>query len=209
MSSPKKAKYWKIACAHLKKSDPVMKRLILEYPKGEMVSRGRAFPTLLRSIVGQQISVQAADAVWGRFERKYPDLSPAQLSRVRLPSLQSCGLSRQKSTYIKSLAEHFHKGQLNPRAWARKSDEELIAQLTDVKGIGVWTAEMFLMFHLLRPNVLPLDDIGLQRAVGIHYFDGGKATKEQIKDKAEAWTPYSSVATWYLWRSLDPVPVAY
>lgn len=186
-----------------------MKQLILSYPDGEMVSRGSAFPTLLRSIVGQQISVQAADAVWGRFQKKYPEFLPSQLARVRPTSLQQCGLSRQKANYIKSLAQHFHEGLLNPRSWSKKSDEELIALLTEVKGIGVWTAEMFLMFHLLRPNVLPVDDIGLQRAVGIHYLGGGKASKEQIRNKAQAWAPYSSVATWYLWRSLDPVPVAY
>jgi DNA-3-methyladenine glycosylase II len=110
---------------------------------------------------------------------------------------------------VHDLARHFADGRLEPHGWRGLPDEALIAMLCDVKGIGRWTAEMFLMFHELRPDVLPVDDIGLQRAIALHYNDGERLTPAAMRELAEPWRPFRSVATWYLWRSLDPIPVEY
>ncbi|HVO88520.1 MAG TPA: DNA-3-methyladenine glycosylase 2 family protein, partial [Casimicrobiaceae bacterium] len=120
-----------------------------------------------------------------------------------------CGLSARKAEYVRDLARHFTSGKLDPREWPSLDDESLITALVDVKGIGRWTAEMFLIFHELRPDVLPVDDIGLQKAVALHFFDGERQPTDVIRDVAEEWRPWRSVATWYLWRSLDPIPVEY
>ena len=124
-------------------------------------------------------------------------------------ALRQCGLSGRKVEYLRDLASHFASGALDPKAWRRMDDEALIAALVEVKGIGRWTAEMFLMFHELRADVLPVDDIGLQKAIALHYHDGERPTAQAMRDLALAWRPYRSVATWYLWRSLDPIPVEY
>ena len=201
--------YWSDAIAALSAADPVMARLIAAYPAEALVSRDDPFGTLARSIVGQQISVVAASSVWARLEREIGAVAPATLGAATDDSLLGCGLSRQKTRYLKGLASQFLCGALDPADWHGRDDEALIADLTKHKGIGRWTAEMFLMFHLMRPDVLPLDDIGLQRATGLHYGAGGKLAKAAIGPLAEAWRPWRSVATWYLWRSLDPIPVTY
>jgi DNA-3-methyladenine glycosylase II len=123
--------------------------------------------------------------------------------------LRGCGLSQRKAEYLADLAGHFASGRLDPRSWRKLDDEALIAALVDVKGIGRWTAEMFLIFHELRPDVLPIDDLGLQRAMAIHYRNGRPFTRRAMIAHAESWRPWRSVATWYLWRSLDPIPVEY
>lgn len=210
LAMEKHFKDWDKACIHLGQQDAVMKRLCHRYMGEAMHSNGTAFKTLLRSIVGQQISVFAADAVWNKIAARFKPLTPEVIIRATEADLKSCGLSRQKTSYIQSLAEHFQSKELNPRSWKNKSDEELITLLTKVKGIGVWTAEMFLMFHLLRPNVLPVDDIGLQKAIAQNYFqEEKKASKAQILSLKPLWDPFCSVATWHLWRSLDPIPVQY
>jgi DNA-3-methyladenine glycosylase II len=124
-------------------------------------------------------------------------------------ALRGCGLSQRKAEYLTDLAAHFASGRLDPRGWKALDDEALIAELVDVKGIGRWTAEMFLMFHELRPDVLPVDDLGLQRALADHYNGGERLDREAMRSLAEPWRPWRSVATWYLWRSLDPIPVEY
>ncbi|HKP66276.1 MAG TPA: DNA-3-methyladenine glycosylase 2 family protein, partial [Casimicrobiaceae bacterium] len=136
-------------------------------------------------------------------------LDPARVQRKRVPTLRRCGLSLNKAEYIRDLARHFASAQLDPREWPALDDEALIEALVDVKGIGRWTAEMFLIFHEMRADVLPVDDIGLQKAVAKHYFDGRRPTLAELRKVAETWQPYRSVATWYLWRSLDPIPVEY
>jgi DNA-3-methyladenine glycosylase II len=136
-------------------------------------------------------------------------LDPLRVQRKRIATLRACGLSERKAEYIRDLARHFVSSRLDPAAWPALDDETLILALVDVKGIGRWTAEMFLMFHELRANVLPVDDIGLQKAVALHYFDGERPTLEALRALGERWQPYRSVATWYLWRSLDPIPVEY
>ena len=208
--------YWPRARRALAAADPVLGRIIRRHPRVALASRGDPFSTLARSIVGQQISVKAADAVWGRLAAACPQMSPAAVLRRRATTLRGCGLSGRKVEYLRDLAAHFADGRVDPEEFAALSDEAIIERLTDIRGIGRWTAEMFLIFNLLRPNVLPLDDLGLLKAVSLHYLHGvptrellARQGREQVRRLAEAWQPWSSVATWYLWRSLDPVPVEY
>jgi len=186
-----------------------MRDLIAEYPDARFRSRGSAFETLLRAIVGQQISVKAAQSVWDRFAATVSEVSPERVLALRAPTLLSCGLSRQKASYIQDLARHFESGTLKPRAFHSKSDQELIKLLCDVRGIGQWTAEMFLIFHLNRPDIYPLQDIGLIRAIEKRYRGGEALSKKELIQIGERWRPWRTVATWYLWRSLDPIPVEY
>ena len=123
--------------------------------------------------------------------------------------LRSCGISLRKVTYLQDLSQYFTSGRLNEALWKDAEDEALIAELTKVKGIGRWTAEMFLIFHMLRPNVLPLDDLGLQRAISLYYNDSQPVSRLQMVAIARPWQPWCSVATWYLWRGHDPIPVEY
>jgi DNA-3-methyladenine glycosylase II len=201
--------YWSAARRHLIRQDPVLAAIIRTHPRVAMVRRGEPFHTLARSIVGQQISVQAAATVWGRFETAVRRVMPEDVLAVSPDTLQAAGLSRRKAEYIHDLARHFLSGEVRPHEWPFMDDEFVIEQLTEVRGIGRWTAEMFLMFNLLRPDVLPLDDIGLQKAVALHYFRGRRVTARTIRRVAAKWEPWRSVATWYLWRSLDPVPIEY
>ena len=201
--------YWQQAAAELSANDPVMASLVRQYAELTLVSRGDAFATLARSIVGQQISVKAADSVWARLLAALAELTPAGVLAQSPEALAGCGLSRRKVEYLHDLARHFAAGRLNPRDWGGLDDEALIGELSAVRGIGRWTAEMFLIFNQLRPDVYPMDDIGLQRAVCMHYFAGEKQARAVLSAFGERWRPWRSVATWYLWRSLDPVPVAY
>jgi DNA-3-methyladenine glycosylase II len=208
--------YWPRARRALSAADPVLARIIRRHPRVALASRGDPFSTLARSIVGQQISVKAADAVWGRLAGACPQMTPAAVLRRRAATLRACGLSERKVEYLRDLAAHFTDGRVDAAALVAMDDEAIIERLTDIRGIGRWTAEMFLIFNLLRPNVLPLDDLGLLKAVSLHYLDGvptrdllGRAGREQVRRLAAAWNPWASVATWYLWRSLDPVPVEY
>ena len=201
--------YWNEACKSLAKHDRVLKELIAEYSDARLRSRGAAFETLLRAIVGQQISVKAAQSVWSRFEEQVESVSTENVLALTPAAMQACGLSRQKVNYMRDLASHFQSGLINPRRFRSLDDEQLIDRLCDVRGIGRWTAEMFLIFHLRRPDVYPLQDIGLIRAVERHYLGGKKASREEVSEIGERWRPWRTVATWYLWRSLDPFPVEY
>lgn len=201
--------YWPQAVAVLAASDPVLAALIEQFPDSALRSRGEPFATLMRSIVGQQISVRAADSVWSRVVKLLSQLTPASVLDCGHESLRACGLSTRKVEYVTDLARHFVDGQIHVNDWAVMSDAQIIAELTAVRGIGVWTAEMFLIFNQLRPDVWPLDDIGLQKAVAIHYFAGERPGRRLLAEQGERWRPWRSVATWYLWRSLDPLPVDY
>lgn len=205
--------YWARARRELAQRDATMARIIAAHPRVALKSRGDPFTTLARSIVGQQISVKAAEAVWGRFATCCGELRPQAVLRRRATTLRACGLSDRKVEYIRDLAAHFVSGRVDPARFAEQDDEQIIAELVDIRGIGRWTAEMFLIFNLLRPNVLPLDDLGLLKAVSTAYFDGapmaGREPRARLTALAGAWEPWRSVATWYLWRSLDPVPVEY
>jgi DNA-3-methyladenine glycosylase II len=201
--------YWTRAARELSARDPVFRKLVSRFKGLALGSRGDAFSTLARAIVGQQISVKAAQSVWERVVVEVSAMSPASILASDTARLRSCGLSRQKAAYLQDLAGHFHTGTLHATDWASLDDEALIVELTRVKGIGRWTAEMFLIFFLARPDVLPLDDVGLQRAMSLHYNGGRPMSRLKMRKVARAWEPWRSVATWYMWRSLEPVPVEY
>jgi DNA-3-methyladenine glycosylase II len=201
--------YWDEACKHLVKKDRVMKRLIPQFGEACLQSRGEPFITLARSIVGQQISVKAAQTIWERFDQLSKKLTPAAVLKLKVDDMRAAGLSARKIEYLVDLALHFDSGSLHVKSWDGMDDEAIIAELVAIRGIGRWTAEMFLIFHLLRPNVLPLDDIGLINGISQSYFSGEAVSRNEIREVAAAWAPYCSVATWYIWRSLDPLPVAY
>jgi DNA-3-methyladenine glycosylase II len=201
--------YWPAAKTHLAKKDKVLRKLMKVYPDAQLNTRGDAFQTLARSIVGQQISVKAAQSVWNRFAECACKVDPATIIALPDEAMRACGLSGQKVTYLKDLSRHFHEGLVKPRRWKRMEDEAVIEDLVRVKGIGRWSAEMFLLFHMMRPNVLPVGDLGLQRAMERQYNDGEPLTRDEMREIGKPWQPWSSVATWYLWRSLDPVAVEY
>jgi DNA-3-methyladenine glycosylase II len=191
------------------KRDRVMRKLIPQHTGVSLESRGDAFVTLARSIVGQQISVKAAQSVWDRFALLPKKMVPAQVLKLKVDDMRGAGLSARKVEYLVDLALHFANDQVHVNAWAGMDDEAIIAELIAIRGIGRWTAEMFLIFHLMRPNVLPLDDVGLQNGISRCYFSGEPVSRSEIREVAASWAPYCSVATWYIWRSLDPAPVAY
>ena len=204
-----KPDYWDRAKRALAKKDPVMAGIMRAHPKVFMTQRGEPFFTLARAIVGQQISVKAAQSVWNKFAACVQEVTPQKVLLVKRPHLRACGLSDRKTEYIADLAQHFADGKIHMHKWPDMDDEAIIAELTEVRGIGRWTAEMFLMFNLLRPDVFPLDDLGLQKAIRLAYFRKRKVSLRTMKRLGETWRPWRSVATWYLWRSLDPVPVEY
>jgi DNA-3-methyladenine glycosylase II len=200
--------YWNDASRDLASRDAILKILIRNH-EGPLQSRSDAFMTLARSIIVMQISVQTAESVWQKLLESVGSLGPATIVRMDPSKLRACGLSSKKSAYLIDLAEHFLDGSLDIVRWSDHDDEQLIAELTKVKGIGRWTAEMFLIFFMMRPNILPVDDIGLQRAMGLHYNNGKPLSKLKMRQISNEWQPWRTVATWYLWRSLDPIPVEY
>ncbi len=213
MSAPAGAlvtpEYWDEARKYLTRRDRVMKRLIPQFGNACLESRGDAFVTLARSIVGQQISVKAAQSVWDRFHALPRRMTPANVLKLKVDDMRAAGLSARKIEYLVDLALHFDSGAIHVDAWREMDDEEIITELVGIRGIGRWTAEMFLIFHLMRPNVLPLDDVGLITGISRNYFSGDPVSRSDAREVAAAWSPFCSVATWYIWRSLDPLPVAY
>jgi DNA-3-methyladenine glycosylase II len=201
--------YWSDACKHLARKDRVMKRLIPQFGDACLQSRGDAFVTLARSIVGQQISVKAAQTVWERFVALPRKMIPGNVLKLKVDDMRAAGLSARKVEYLVDLALHFDGGGLHVTEWTSMDDEAVIAELVSIRGIGRWTAEMFLIFHLMRPNILPLDDVGLINGISRNYFSGEAVSRSDAREVAAAWAPYCSVATWYIWRSLDPLPVEY
>jgi DNA-3-methyladenine glycosylase II len=204
-----KPSYWDGAKRALSKKDPVMGAIIRAHPKVFLMQRGEPFFTLARAIVGQQISVKAAQAVWDRLVLCCSTIEPQAILAKKRPELRACGLSDRKTEYIADLAQHFADGKIHVHRWPEMDDEAIIAELVEVRGIGRWTAEMFLMFNLQRPDVFPLDDLGVQKGICLAYYKGRKVSLRTMKRLAETWRPWRSVASWYLWRSLDPVPVEY
>ena len=205
--------YWDDACKHLAKRDRVMRKLIPQFGQARLQSRGDAFTTLARSIVGQQISVKAAQSVWERFvvltKSKAHRVVPGVVLELETAQLRSAGLSARKVEYLIDLARHFSDGAVHVGQWQTMDDETIIEELVAIRGIGRWTAEMFLIFYLMRPNVMPLDDLGLIKGISLNYFSGEPVSRAEAREVGDAWAPYRSVATWYLWRSQDPVPVDY
>jgi len=201
--------YWSQACQHLIKKDRVMKRLIPQFGDACLQSRGDAFVTLARSIVGQQISVKAAQTVWERFSELPKKITHAYVLKLKVDDMRAAGLSVRKVEYLVDLALHFSSRQVIESQWVGMEDDAIIDELVAIRGIGRWTAEMFLIFYLMRPNVLPLDDVGLINGISRNYFSGEPVSRSDAREVAQAWQPYCTVATWYIWRSLDPVPVVY
>jgi len=197
-----KPNYWDRAKRALSRRDMVMKEI-------HLVRRGEPFLTLARAICGQQISVKAAQSVWDRVVLCCSEVTPEHVLAVDRKKLRACGLSDRKTEYIADLAQHFADGSIHVHRWPQMSDEEIIAELIEVRGIGRWTAEMFLIFNLLRPDVFPLDDLGLQKGIRYAYYKKRPVSLRTMRKLGESWRPWRSVATWYLWRSLDPVPVEY
>ncbi len=201
--------YWEDACKHLSKKDRVMKRLIPQFGDARLQSRGEAFTTLARSIVGQQISVKAAQTVWERFAKLPRKMTPGSVLKLKVDDMRAAGLSARKVEYLVDLALRFDSGVVHVEAWHEWEDEAIIAELVAIRGIGRWTADMFLIFYLMRPNILPLDDVGLINGISRNYFSGELVSRSDVREVAAAWAPYCSVATWYIWRSLDPLPIEY
>jgi len=205
--------YWDEACRHLVKRDRVMRKLIPQFGEGRLQSRGDAFTTLARSIVGQQSSVKAAQASWERvaalLDGGSQRIQPAAVLAIETAQMREAGLSARKVDYLVDLAQHFEAGSVHVRQWQQMDDEAIVDELVAIRGISRWTAEMFLIFHLIRPNVLPLDDPGLIKGISHNYFSGEPVSRAEAREVGDAWAPFRSVATWYIWRSLDPLAVAY
>lgn len=197
---------WDKAVKDLSENDDVIARIIANYPDERMEMKNDTLHTLVRSIVGQQISVKAADAIWNRLEKACGNsINEKNLLKLNTEELRETGLSKTKSSYILNVVD----ANLSERKWENMSDEEVTEELCKIKGIGPWTADMFLIFRLGRTNILPLGDIGLVNAINLHYNDKEKLSKEELAKFKGKWSPWSSIATWYMWRSLDPVPVEY
>ena len=205
--------YWDDACRHLSKRDRVMKKLIPQFGEARLQSRGDAFTTLARSVVGQQISVKAAQSVWEKFVATMAVpatcVPHAAVLALSVEQMRGAGLSARKVEYLSDLAQHFENGTVHVNEWQQMDDEAIIDELVAIRGIGRWTAEMFLIFYLMRPNVMPLDDLGLIKGISRNYFSGEPVSRAEARELGDAWNPYRSVATWYIWRSLDPLPVEY
>ncbi|MDR1310773.1 MAG: DNA-3-methyladenine glycosylase 2 family protein [Burkholderiaceae bacterium] len=201
--------YWKQATRELMRRDRILKGLIETLGYSFPVAKDNPFVTLVRAIVGQQISVKAAESVWRRLGEICPSCTPSHIARAGESGLSRAGLSRRKVEYLLNLAQHFRKRTVQPERWTEMPDEAVVAELQQIRGVGRWTAEMFLIFSLQRPNVLPMDDIGLLRGIGTAYFSEKSVSRSSARELAENWKPWCTVATWYLWRSLDPIPVEY
>ena len=197
---------WDKAVTDLSKSDDIIAKIITDYPKERMEMKNDTLHTLVRSVVGQQISVRAADAIWNRLDEACNNsITENNLLKLSIKDMRKTGLSNTKSNYIMNIVN----ANLSELDWEDMNDEEVSNELCKIKGIGPWTADMFLIFRLGRTNILPLGDIGLVNAINLHYNNKEKLSKEELMKFKEKWSPWCSIATWYMWRSLDPVPVEY
>lgn len=199
--------WWDEAGRVLGGRDVTLARVIDECGPGHLEHRGDPFQTLARSIVGQQISVAAAQAIWGRVVARARTVHPDRLSRMRISTLRACGLSQRKAEYLKDLGGRFASGEVDPQHWPELDDDEVVAELTRIRGIGRWTAEMLLIFNLHRPDVFPVDDVGLLRGIARNYLGGTNPSRAEALAIGENWRPWRSLATWYMWRCLDSQPV--
>ena len=197
---------WDKAVTDLSKNDDIIAKIITDYPKERMEMKNDTLHTLVRSVVGQQISVRAADAIWNRLDEACNNsITENNLLKLSIEDMRKTGLSNTKSNYIINIVN----ANLSELDWENMNDEEVNNELCKIKGIGPWTADMFLIFRLGRTNILPLGDIGLINAINLHYNNKEKLSKEELMKFKETWSPWCSIATWYMWRSLDPVPVEY
>lgn len=201
--------YWQEAIDYLSEQDSILFRLISQYTEEKLKNNQNIFETLTKSIIGQQISVKAANSISLKLKSLIGAFTPENYLVLDNTNLKKCGLSKQKIRYINNVANAIQDHSLTPEAWSVMSNEEIEAQLKLISGVGTWTAQMFLIFHLGRQDILPISDIGLLKAVSFHYNSGKQLDKASVIKIAEVWRPYRTVATWYLWRSLDPIPVQY
>ena len=202
--------YWEKAKRVLSNRDPVLRKIIKKYKKGFLTTRNNPFFSLCRTIVGQQISTKAADSIWSKFEKKCKNrIIPSEVLKLSSRTLKSAGLSRQKVSYLKNIAKSFGNRSFNVRKIKKMNDEEAINYITKLKDLGVWSAEMFLMFNLNRPDIFPIKDIGLLRAISKNYKTSYPPNKRFLNKISRLHTGYRTVFTWYMWRSIDPTDVEY
>tara|TARA_B110000263_G_C15141772_1_gene433733 strand:+ start:48 stop:677 length:630 start_codon:yes stop_codon:yes gene_type:complete len=209
MKKNKKADWWEQAVFYLSDNDPIMKNIINNHNEDYLQSRDDPFNALCRTIIGQQISVKAAASIWNKFATGTKNINPKNVIKYGNNNIRKCGISNKKVEYIIGLSNFFIENPDSINLWKKMDDKSIIKELCQLKGIGPWSAEMFLMFCLLRPDVLPLGDLGLRRAVGKNYLNTFDPTYEEVEKVAKKWIPYRSAATWFLWKSIDPIPVAY
>ena len=202
--------YWYRAKRVLSRRDPILRKIIKKYNKGFLATRNNPFFSLCRTVVGQQISTASADSIWSKFEKKCKGgITPKKVLKIPSRSLKSAGLSRQKISYLKIIAKAFKNKSFDIKKLKRMDDESAINYITKLKGLGVWSAEMFLMFNLNRPNIFPIKDIGLLRAISKNYKTSYPPSKRFLDKISKLHSGYRSVSTFFLWRSIDPVDVAY
>ena len=202
--------YWNSAKRILSKRDPVLKKIINKFNKGFLTTRKDPFFSLCRTIIGQQISTKAADSIWLKFEKKCKKkILPINVLKLSSSSLRSAGLSRQKVSYLKNIAKSFKNKSFNIRNLKKMDDEQAISYITQLKGLGIWSAQMFLMFNLNRPDIFPTKDIGLVRAISKNYKTSYPPSERFLNKISKLHLGYRSVFTWYMWRSIDPIDVEY
>jgi|TARA_B100000809_G_scaffold240593_1_gene263045 DNA-3-methyladenine glycosylase II len=202
--------YWYKAKKMLSKKDPVLKKIIKKFNKGFLTTRKDPFFSLCRTIIGQQISTKAADSIWLKFEKKCnKKILPEKVLKLPSSSLKGAGLSRQKINYLKNIARSFNNKTFNIKDLRRMDDEQAINYITQLKGLGIWSAQMFLMFNLNRPDIFPTKDIGLIRAISKNYKTSYPPSNRFLNKISKIHFGYRSVFTWYMWRSIDPTDVEY
>ena len=199
--------YWERAKKELSSNDKILSKIINEYDDLELISRGDIFFTLIRSIIGQQISVKAASTVWSRFTERVGDINPENILSTHFDDLRKCGLSQRKAEYVIGISESWPK--YSKFDWEEMDDHEIIEKLVQLRGVGKWTAEMILIFTLLRPDVFPIGDIGMVRGIEKSYKSGEKISEEELHKISEKWKPWRTVACCYMWRTVDPESVEY
>ena len=202
--------YWYKAKTILSKRDPILRKIIKKFNKGFLTTRKDPFFSLCRTIIGQQISTKAADSIWSKFEIKCnKKIIPDTVLKLTSRSLRNAGLSRQKITYLKNIAKSFKNKSFNIKNLKKMDDDLAIDYITQLKGLGVWSAQMFLMFNLNRPDIFPTKDIGLIRAISKNYKTSYPPSERFLNKISKMHSGYRSVFTWYMWRSIDPVDVEY
>ncbi len=205
----KKLSYWNKALKDLKQKDKILAKIISSHHKDYLIISNNYFISLIRAIIGQQISVKAAQSIWNKFYKKYNIITPNKISNENIQGLKKIGLSRQKASYIINISLFFINNKNKISKWSSLDDDKIIEHLTSIKGVGKWTAEMFLIFSLGRSNVFPIQDLGLLKAISINYNKKLPLNKSFLKKLKKNWDPWCSVATWFLWRSIDPIPIDY
>ena len=208
MSKP--PSYWHKAKKILSRTDPVLRKIIKKYNKGFLTTRSKPFFSLCRTVVGPQISLASADSIWSKFSKKCKgNIKPRVVLKISSRNLKSAGLSRQKISYLKIIARAFENKSFNVREIKKMDDGKAIEYITKLKGLGVWSAEMFLMFNLNRQDIFPTKDIGLLRAISKNYKTTYPPSKRFLEKISKLHSGYRTVFTWYMWRSIDPTDVEY